>query len=354
MGTNLTEKDVADFAATGGTLIRLSFPDKPLMALSAPNAFDESAFTYLERVLDWAEARGLRVLVDPHRFPGTVHPYTMLGTDPFFREFRYHDLATKLWEEIAKRWFAKRGEVVAGYDLLNEPEVPDPLPKGTPQDINLLYSKLIAAIRKHDLRHTIVFAAPRLWRSGKTLSYHYGLALLDTTLDGNLAFETHTYDPTSFTFQGVESRPTGSSPTRASSTASVLGPTPTGRRSTRRSPPSSSGPAVPFSSASSSCARWLGTSGNTWLRDAIETFENGGWSWCSPRLARVRWVGRRDVQHRQGGQDTVPLHSAARTAERLLCAQYEVRASRGRRPLRGRARSGVPPGEWLRLTIPDR
>ena len=68
-GVALTEKDVADFAAIGGNLLRLSFPDRPLLGLQPPDDFDEQAFAHLERVL-----------VDPHRFPGTGHPYTMLGT----------------------------------------------------------------------------------------------------------------------------------------------------------------------------------------------------------------------------------------------------------------------------------
>jgi aryl-phospho-beta-D-glucosidase BglC (GH1 family) len=274
----LTEKDVADFAAIGGNLLRLSFPDRPLLGLQPPHDFDEQAFAHLERVLDWCEPRGVSVLVDPHRFPGTSHPYTMLGTDQFWQDFRWHDLAVRLWGEIARRC-ARRGAVVAGYDLLNEPEVKRPIPAGTPGDLNLLYRKLVGSIRAHDARHTIVLAGPRFFEGGRMHGYHEGLGLLEVPADGNLCFETHSYDPTKFTFQGVEA-PLDPSMTYPG--------TIDGTTWDKARQDAEHAPVVEFARRTGrpilvgefSAARWLGEAGNRWLRDVIEVAEANGWSWA--------------------------------------------------------------------------
>ena len=277
-GFGLTEADVAALAAAGGNLIRLSFPDRPLMGLDPPHPFDETAFGHLERVLDWCEPRGVSVLVDPHRFPGTAHPYTMLGTDSFWRDFRWHDLAVRLWTEIARRC-AARGTVLAGYDLLNEPEVPFPMPAGTSYDLNLLYRKLVSAVRSQDARHTIVLAGPRYVSGGRVHGYHEGLALLEVPPDENLCFETHTYDPTAFTFQGVEAPvdPALRYPGRVQGVdwgperqAEVHQPAVDFARRAGR----------PILLGEFSAARWLGDDGNRWLRDVIEVAEANGWSWA--------------------------------------------------------------------------
>jgi endoglucanase len=277
-GVTLTEKDVADLAATGANLLRLSFPGRPLMGLAPPHAFDEGAFAHLERVLDWCEPRGVAVLVDPHRLPGTAHPYTMLGSDPFWQDFRWHDLAARLWEEIARR-LAPRGAVVAGYDLLNEPEVRRPIPAGTPGDLNLLYRKLAAAIRAHDARHTIVLAGPRFFADGRLHGYHEGLGLLEVPADANLCFETHSYDPTTFTFQGVEAPfdpglrypgvVDGVSWNRERQEAEHRPVVEFARRTGR-----------PLLIGEFSATRWLGEDGNRWVGDVVEVAEANGWSWA--------------------------------------------------------------------------
>jgi endoglucanase len=277
-GVDLTEADVAAFAATSGNLLRVGFPGRPLAAVDPPHAFDEGAFAYLERVLDWCEPRGVRVLVDPHRFPGTRHPWTMLGDDPFFADFRWHDEAARIWSEIAKR-LARRGEVVAGYDLLNEPEVRIPMATGSPGDLNLLYERLIAAIRRYDRRHTIVLAAPRfVGADGSMRPYHEGLAHLRVPDDPNVVFETHTYDPMEFTHQGVSDPSDPFVPYPG-----TIG----GVRWDRARVQAYHEPVAEFVRRTGrhvlvgefSCPRWTSAAGNAWLRDVIETAEENGWSW---------------------------------------------------------------------------
>ena len=52
--------------------------------------------------------------------------------DPFWKEFKYHDLIIELWDEISRR-YADKGSVLAAYDLLNEPEVRTEVVKESPE-----------------------------------------------------------------------------------------------------------------------------------------------------------------------------------------------------------------------------
>jgi hypothetical protein len=44
--------------------------------------------------------------------------------DALWRDFRLHGQLIKLWSRIAYR-YKDRGRVIAGYDLLNEPSLPN-------------------------------------------------------------------------------------------------------------------------------------------------------------------------------------------------------------------------------------
>ena len=137
MGCNITENDVRDLSKTGANLIRLSMPVCAFMEIEEPFSYNEEAFVLLDSVLNWGERYNINVLIDPHRYPGTNHKWTMLGDDPFFQDFKYHDILIRFWERLAKQC-AKRGEVVAGYDLLNEPQVDLDTKKVTAADIKWL------------------------------------------------------------------------------------------------------------------------------------------------------------------------------------------------------------------------
>ncbi|GAB4252422.1 MAG: hypothetical protein Kow00109_28010 [Acidobacteriota bacterium] len=277
-GTDLTEADIEAFARIGGKLLRVGFAARPLMRLTEPYDFDEGAFAYLEDVLDWCEPRGIRVLVDPHRFPGTQHPWTMLGNDPFWFDDKWHELAERLWSEVARR-LADRGAVVAGYDLLNQPEVPIPMEVDTPRDLNRLYARLIRAIRRYDRRHTIVLAAPRFVADGRMQPYHKGLAYLEIPDDPNVIFTTHSYNPMEFTHQGV-----GYADDPPVTYPGWIG----GEWWDKDRIAADHAPVVEFVRTTGrhvligefSCPRWTGESGNRWLRDIIDVAEENGWSWA--------------------------------------------------------------------------
>ncbi len=204
VGCEIREADVAALSESGANLIRFSTPLCNFMDLEAPHAFRPEAFQKLDSVLEWGETYGISVLIDPHRYPGTKHQWTMLGTDPFWQDFKWHDLLIQFWDSVATR-YSHRGAVIAGYDLLNEPEVPFDFQKGSPKDLGLLYQKLTTAIRKKDSTHTIVYALPRIYnRHTKQMQgYHKGIDLIPIPKDANRCIETHTYFPKEFTHQNI-------------------------------------------------------------------------------------------------------------------------------------------------------
>ncbi len=285
VGHTLSEQDIIDFKATGGNLIRLSFPVIPFADLEPPYALQESAFDFLEQVLDICEREDVAVLIDPHRFPGTMHQWTMLNTDPFWQEKIYQDKAVEIWEEIARRT-ATRGKVVAGLDLLNEPALEGGFEKGSLKDLNLLYQRLIDAIRPIDSVHAIMLAAPRYLKSDTELSgdnhgYVEGLRVLEMPTDDNLVVTIHMYKPQGFTHQGIWEDQDTISPYPGTYYEGVYWDKNTIDEYilTAYNWSKQNGD-VPIFVGEFSCPRTLGEMGNTYIRDCIDVFEKYGFSWA--------------------------------------------------------------------------
>ena len=222
----------------------------------------------------------LMSLIDPHRYPGMEHKWTMLGNDPFWQDQKYQDLVIDLWDTLAQIG-AKRGEVIAGYDLLNEPEVKPNKEKGSTWDINRLYAKLTETIRKRDSIHTIVYALPRYWseEEQKMYSYHEGIQYLDLPEDDNICLETHTYMPVPFTHQNIwEEGPYVSYPSEIEGVYWDSAQLELDQK--RLIEFSQAHPEVPIFVGEFSSPRWTGQDGLRFMTDVIDVSEKQGWSWA--------------------------------------------------------------------------
>ena len=276
----IKEKDLKYLAHAGGNLVRLSMPICTFIEMEEPYGYNERAFQKLDSVLDWGEKYKVDILIDPHRYPGTEHPWTMLGNDPFFQDFKWHDIIIKFWERIAEIG-AKRGKVIAGYDLLNEPQVDLDMKVGTPADLNLLYKKLTDAIRKVDSAHTIVYALPRVYdRQSKTMyGYHKGIKMFDIPKDDNICLETHTYMPQEFSHQNIweygEYVPYP---------VTIKGVDWNKQQLIDEQKElidfSKKNPKIPILVGEFSSPRWTGEDGIRYLSDIIEIAEENQWSWA--------------------------------------------------------------------------
>lgn len=275
----ISEEDFQALKPMGANIARIAFATQPFMELEEPYNFNEEAFKNLDRILDLCEKYEIKLLIDPHRFPGTWHPWTMINNDKFWTDFAWHEKAIAVWERIAIQC-KDRGNVVAGYDLLNEPAVPKNFEKNSPGDINLLYRKLIAAIRKHDAVHTIMLAGPRYTLPGEEeeKSYIFGLDILEPPVDDNLCYTIHMYSPMSFTHQGVweESefvKYPGFIDGEEWNKEKI-------RSYLKKALDFTEKYNVPMFIGEFSCPRWTGDYGNEYLKDQIEVYEEYSFSWA--------------------------------------------------------------------------
>jgi len=262
--------DVRDFAALGGNLLRVTMNSRPLTDKAAPYAFNEEDFALLDHLIDACEKQGVRVIVDPHTIPGTERTTTTSPKDAFWTDFAWHDRLIQLWAKIAAR-YAARGNVIAGYDLLNEPALPNGGARDTPADWNLLVRELVKTIRAVDRTHTIVIEPPTLRMPDDTSRNRLdGLAYLEAPPDQNVVYSPHMYEPHEFTHQGVQGRPEPVPyPGRARTEAALE---PVAQFQKRYN--------VPIFMGEFSAPRWTGEAGNQYLRDVIEICERHGWSWA--------------------------------------------------------------------------
>jgi endoglucanase len=227
-------------------------------------------------------------VVDPHTFPGLRDNFTTFPDDEFWQDYRYHELAHQLWDYIAAR-YKNRGDVIAGYDLLNEPAVPDVRADSGPASWNALALGLVSTIRAHDPHRPILIGSaispkpdgPLWWTRFESVN------ALPAPPDDNIVITPHMYAPHAFTHQGVQP----SYPDGVPYPGVVAGQTWEGLPETvdwdseailRYMAPAREYQRlhqVPLYLGEFSTPRWIGGHGNRYLRDVIQVCERFGWSW---------------------------------------------------------------------------
>ncbi len=199
----LTREDFQQMRDIGVTLIRLDFSKNYLMDKVPPYNFNEDNFTRLHTYIQWAEEIGLKVIIDPHTFPGTILPWTIMGHDQFWFDVRYKNLVVKLWQRIAREC-AHYGDVIWGYDLVNEPYGARQQP-GQVWDLNDLYKELIHNIRVHDKSHSIIL----MFQHADFIDYAQEPDWYEDPIN-KLIYSPHLYFPQEYTHQGLDKSLAGS------------------------------------------------------------------------------------------------------------------------------------------------
>lgn len=299
----VSASDIAAFAATGGNLLRPSFANRNLMSKTSPYPLSETNFQLLDGILDNCEAHGIAVVVDPHTMPGLRDNYTTFPDDALWQDYTYHDQAVRLWTAIAQR-YANRGAVIAGYDLLNEPAVPDARATSGVASWTELARLLTSTIRRYDTAHDIVVSTPISPKPSGSLWYTYfeSVNLFPAPWDSRLVVSPHMYTPHAFTNQGLSAQ----YPNGVHYPGTVAGEgyegLPASTYFDKNAMASYFGPAltytqkygVPLYVGEFSAVRWTGSEGNAYLRDCADYFEAHGWAWSyhSWREAQV-WDAER-------------------------------------------------------------
>ena len=153
----ITEADLHKISQLGFNVIRLPIDKTVLEDESHPYVYKQSGWALIDRALAIAERYHLYVVLDLHSAPGgqswvpTADPGSRKELVWNSDESRKRTIA--LWQAIAMHY--SNAQVVAGYDLLNEPGPPDG------HALVEIYSQLIAAIRSVDPDHMIVLEGSR-------------------------------------------------------------------------------------------------------------------------------------------------------------------------------------------------
>jgi endoglucanase len=175
--------DIQQMAEWGFNSIRLPFHYKtfydPLNRIFRPEGF-----ALLDSLLDWCEESNLYLILDMHCAPGGQNNGNIsdsdgiearLWTEPSI----YQPLTIRIWQEIASRYV--NDPRIGGYDLLNEPVLPDGYSNQVLRDF---YIELTDSIRQLDSNHILFIEGN--W-------YATDFSLLTPPWDSNMAYSFHKY-----------------------------------------------------------------------------------------------------------------------------------------------------------------
>lgn len=293
----IAQSDLVDLAKTGANLIRLNFNNLPLVENSPPYKINQDSINKLNLILDWCQDLDIKVIIDPHYLPGMKSRITASPEDLIWTDFKYHDLIINFWDKLSLL-LGSRGGVIFAYDLFNEPNYPNNFKKNQPSDWNFLSKRLVSTIRTHDKSHYIIiepadkilikssffpfetgkYTIPNITHAKKWEHSMKPIEDVELPDDSKLIVSPHIYLPLSFTHQGVFSNFSKSFEYpglidgvywNKDYLRNALAPV---RSYQKRNN-------IPILIGEFSASRWTGDSGNRYLKDLIDIFEENGWSW---------------------------------------------------------------------------
>ena len=191
-----TEADVAHIASLRANCIRIPLNYRDFEDDENPFVYKEEPHIRLSNALDWCEKHGVYAILDMHAAAGWQnnhwHCDNERGACMLWRHPHFQERLISWWQHMAKRY--KDRAVVAGYELLNEPNTGNPDGEH-PYDfygnykpdwerINSLYQRLVSAIREIDTRHIIILEGDNYGR------YFSGLS---APFAENLVYSNHNY-----------------------------------------------------------------------------------------------------------------------------------------------------------------
>ena len=193
----ITQWDIQNIAGLGCNVIRVPFWYGNFMSSPEGKWLNEDpeknpGFQRLDWVIHMAEKYGLYVILDMHGCPGGQskdHCAGFARQSELFANTNYQDAMEKLWTAIAARY--KDSPAVAAYDIMNEPQVDSEYKQVTEDPRNILYDRMIKAIREVDPEHMImvegiwtlsVLPDPEImeWRNVVYEVHPYGITDTDT------------------------------------------------------------------------------------------------------------------------------------------------------------------------------
>jgi len=212
-GPPYTQEDFDALAAMGANLVDISCPG--LFAEKPPYALDPDAQANLDRLLDMARRANLFAVISFRSGPGRMEFSICCYGDDWYDPDVYlddsvwtdraaQDAWVAMWRYTAARY--RDDPVVVGYDLMVEPNANgvvfdewDPAAyyaahEGTLADWNLLFPRIVAAIRESDPA-TPILVQPMGYGAVNWLPW------LETVDDPRTIYAVHQYEPFVYTHQ---------------------------------------------------------------------------------------------------------------------------------------------------------
>lgn len=176
----ITRADIDFLKSTGINSVRVPIHYKFFTAGS------DEGFRLLDRVVGWAKADGLYVIIDMHQAPcgqtGTniddSYGYPWLYDSPGCQA----ELIA-IWKRIAEHYC--NDPTVLGYDLLNEPIPHFPQLQKYNKDLEPIYKRVSAAIREVDTHHVLILGGAQ-WDT----NFH----VFGPPFDKNVMYQLHLYE----------------------------------------------------------------------------------------------------------------------------------------------------------------
>jgi len=180
----ITENDFRNISAMGVNSIRVPFNYR--LIEKKPYSYCEEGFSYLKKVLRWADRYKLGIILDLHAAAGAQNcdwHADSSGAALLWQKKEYRQRTFALWEAIVDRF--KDEASLIGYDLLNEPV----LAKKRVNILKNFYRGLIKRISAIDKKHKI-FLEGNIWAQQ--------IDFLKDLIGENISISIHTYHPLNY------------------------------------------------------------------------------------------------------------------------------------------------------------
>jgi len=213
VGPPFTQADFNAMAAMGANYVNISHPG--LYSVTAPYSLDEGVQGNLDNLLTMIAQADMFAVISFRTGPGRSE-FTF-NRDEVGDWFKQSDLIetvwtdtnaqaawAQMWRYVANRY--KENPIVAGYDLMVEPNSPEvigeiyepdeyyPTYANNVHDWNKIYPPIVAGIREMDTKTPIISSCPG-----------YGavswLPYLELVNDNRVVYAVHQYDPHDYTHQ---------------------------------------------------------------------------------------------------------------------------------------------------------
>lgn len=174
----ITERDIDLLAKAGFNSVRIPLHYKFFLSGS-------EGFALLDPVVEWCRKAGLYVILDLHCAPGGQTGTNIddsWGYPWLYESPKSQQQTIDIWARLAKHY--RDNPTVLGYDLLNEPIPHFPQLRKYNADLEPLYRRITAAIRKVDQQHVVILGGSQ-WDSN--------FSVFGPPFDNNVMYTFHKY-----------------------------------------------------------------------------------------------------------------------------------------------------------------